>query len=126
MPVFASDFLQIPLRNGHPCLSLTVPTTKSVTDFHRQVITHAGRTIRKTANKVIDLIGSSSIYVYLVSLVFFLRRPYKAAAPAPASNPPNNVGSAELVLPVSGKSPFSFSKSLLFSLDELPSTSESL
>ncbi|WMZ82644.1 Rib/alpha-like domain-containing protein [Staphylococcus pseudintermedius] len=26
--MFASDFLQIPLRNGHPCLSLTVPTTK--------------------------------------------------------------------------------------------------
>ncbi|WP_238615380.1 hypothetical protein, partial [Staphylococcus felis] len=44
--VFASDFLQIPLRNGHPCLSLTVPSTKPVTDFHRQVITHAGRTIK--------------------------------------------------------------------------------
>ncbi|REH80010.1 hypothetical protein DOS81_07965, partial [Staphylococcus felis] len=42
--VFASDFLQIPLRNGHPCLSLTVPTTKPVTDFHRQDVTHAGRT----------------------------------------------------------------------------------
>ncbi|REI05996.1 hypothetical protein DOS77_02905 [Staphylococcus felis] len=27
-----------------PCLSLTVPTTKPVTDFHRQDITHAGRT----------------------------------------------------------------------------------
>ncbi|EPU7789479.1 hypothetical protein ACVZOV_002428, partial [Staphylococcus pseudintermedius] len=42
--VFASDFLQIPLRNGHPCLSLTVPTTKPVMDFHRQDVTHAGRT----------------------------------------------------------------------------------
>ncbi|GAB0291469.1 hypothetical protein JPSP33_17980 [Staphylococcus pseudintermedius] len=42
--MFASDFLQIPLRNGHPCLSLTVPTTKPVTDFHRQDVTHAGRT----------------------------------------------------------------------------------
>ncbi|RYS32090.1 hypothetical protein DLS44_10385, partial [Staphylococcus pseudintermedius] len=45
--VFASDFLQIPLRNGHPCLSLTVPTTKPVTDFHRQDVTHAGRTEKK-------------------------------------------------------------------------------
>ncbi|MDT0918735.1 hypothetical protein RNS09_00005, partial [Staphylococcus pseudintermedius] len=47
--VFASDFLQIPLRNGHPCLSLTVPTTKPVTDFHRQDVTHAGRTDKKKA-----------------------------------------------------------------------------
>ncbi|EGQ1711999.1 hypothetical protein EF793_10835, partial [Staphylococcus pseudintermedius] len=38
--------LQIPLRNGHPCLSLTVPTTKPVTDFHRQDVTHAGRTAK--------------------------------------------------------------------------------
>ncbi|WP_390501392.1 hypothetical protein, partial [Staphylococcus pseudintermedius] len=45
--VFASDFLQIPLRNGHPCLSLTVPTTKPVTDFHRQDVTHAGRTKKR-------------------------------------------------------------------------------
>ncbi|WP_214551565.1 hypothetical protein, partial [Staphylococcus pseudintermedius] len=48
--VFASDFLQIPLRNGHPCLSLTVPTTKPVTDFHRQDVTHAGRTGKKEAD----------------------------------------------------------------------------
>ncbi|REI31715.1 hypothetical protein DOS81_00895, partial [Staphylococcus felis] len=47
--VFASDFLQIPLRNGHPCLSLTVPTTKPVTDFHRQDVTHAGRTEKSEA-----------------------------------------------------------------------------
>ncbi|MDK4161908.1 hypothetical protein O0F76_11915, partial [Staphylococcus pseudintermedius] len=39
-------FLQIPLHNGHPCLSLTVPTTKPVTDFHRQGVTHAGGTIK--------------------------------------------------------------------------------
>ncbi|WP_390569416.1 hypothetical protein, partial [Staphylococcus pseudintermedius] len=45
----ASDFLQIPLRNGHPCLSLTVPTTKPVTDFHRQDVTHAGRTQKSHA-----------------------------------------------------------------------------
>ena len=31
---------------GHPCLRLTVPTAKSVADFHRQVIAHAERTTR--------------------------------------------------------------------------------
>ncbi len=41
---FASGFLQIPPRDGHPCLWLTVPTAKSVADFHRQVIAHAGLT----------------------------------------------------------------------------------
>ena len=40
----ASDFLQIPPHDGHPCLRLTVPTAKSVADFHRQVIAHAERT----------------------------------------------------------------------------------
>ncbi|MFF0419754.1 hypothetical protein, partial [Paenibacillus lactis] len=34
-------------RGGHPCLWLTVPTAKPVADFHRQVIAHAGRTIKK-------------------------------------------------------------------------------
>ena len=41
-----SDFLQIPPHGGHPCLRLTVPTAKSVADFHRQVIAHAERTKR--------------------------------------------------------------------------------
>ena len=39
-----SGFLQIPPHDGHPCLWLTVPTAKSVADFHRQVVAHAGRT----------------------------------------------------------------------------------
>ena len=47
--VFASDFLQIPPHGGHPCLSLTVPTAKPVADFHHQVITHAGRTMKSTS-----------------------------------------------------------------------------
>ncbi|REH84483.1 hypothetical protein, partial [Staphylococcus felis] len=51
---FASDFLQIPLRNGHPCLSLTVPTTKPVTDFHRQDVTHAGRTEKRRGDSIIE------------------------------------------------------------------------
>ncbi|MDK4109637.1 ATP-binding protein [Staphylococcus pseudintermedius] len=50
--MFASDFLQIPLRGGHPCLSLTVSTTKSVTDFHRLSVTHVGRTKFKHAIKL--------------------------------------------------------------------------
>ncbi|WP_390580000.1 hypothetical protein, partial [Staphylococcus pseudintermedius] len=58
--VFASDFLQIPLRNGHPCLSLTVPTTKPVTDFHRQDVTHAGRTIKNALNNKIALLNALS------------------------------------------------------------------
>ncbi|WP_117156178.1 NAD(P)H-dependent oxidoreductase [Paraliobacillus quinghaiensis] len=40
-----SGFLQILSHDRHPCLSLTVPTAKSVVDFHHLVITHAGRTI---------------------------------------------------------------------------------
>ena len=40
-------FLQIPPHDGHPCLWLTVPTAKSVADFHRQVIAHAERTNSK-------------------------------------------------------------------------------
>ena len=39
-----SGFLQIPPRDGHPCLWLTVPATESVVDFHHQVVAHAGRT----------------------------------------------------------------------------------
>ena len=45
---FASGFLQIPRRHGHPCLSLTVPTAKPVVDFHHQIIIHAGRTAEKS------------------------------------------------------------------------------
>ena len=40
----ASGFLQIPPRDGHPCLRLTLPTTKRVVDFHHQAIAHGGRT----------------------------------------------------------------------------------
>ena len=39
-----SGFLQIPPRGGHPCLRLTLPTTKRVVDFHHQAIAHGGRT----------------------------------------------------------------------------------
>jgi len=46
---FASSFLQIPPRGGHPCLQLVVPTAKPTADFHRQVNAHAGRTKKQTA-----------------------------------------------------------------------------
>ena len=44
----ASGFLQIPPRDGHPCLRLTLPTTKRVVDFHHQAIAHGGRTRKRT------------------------------------------------------------------------------
>ena len=42
-----SGFLQIPPRGGHPCLRLTLPTTKRVVDFHHQAIAHGGRTTER-------------------------------------------------------------------------------
>ena len=51
---FALGFLQTPPHGGRPCPQLTVPTAKSVADFHRQVITRAERT-QKTAKAVIPL-----------------------------------------------------------------------
>lgn len=45
---FAAGFLQIPSRDGHPCLWLTLLAVKRVADSHRQVSAHAGRT--KTVN----------------------------------------------------------------------------
>ena len=41
---FAADFLQIPPRNGHPCLWLILLAAKRIADFHRRVCAHAGRT----------------------------------------------------------------------------------
>lgn len=45
-----SDFLQIPPNNGRPCLRLTLPTAKSVADFHRQVVMHVERTHKPPQN----------------------------------------------------------------------------
>src|SRR5690606_18551416 len=47
---FAAGFLQIPPRDGHPCLKLTLPTAKCVRDFHPIVMTHAGRTEGRNAS----------------------------------------------------------------------------
>ena len=48
---FAVGFLQTPPHDGRPCLWLTVPTAKSVADFHRQVVTRAERTIQSAMSK---------------------------------------------------------------------------
>ncbi len=63
-----SGFLQIPPRDGHPCLRLTVPTAKSVADFHRQVIAHAERT-KKTP--LLPNIGLK-VFPYLVFCFCFI------------------------------------------------------
>ena len=47
---FALGFLQTPPHDGRPCPWLTVPTAKSVADFHRQVVTHAERTKTSAEN----------------------------------------------------------------------------
>lgn len=44
---FASSFLQIPRRRGHPCSWLILPTAGRITNFHRLVVAHAGRTSKK-------------------------------------------------------------------------------
>ena len=44
---FAADFLQIPPRNGHPCLWLILLAAKRIADFHRRVCAHAGRTTKR-------------------------------------------------------------------------------
>ena len=49
-----SGFLQIPPRDGRPCLRLTVPATESVVDFHHQVVAHAGRTNKETSFVYLD------------------------------------------------------------------------
>ncbi|MCF1602415.1 hypothetical protein, partial [Tetragenococcus halophilus] len=53
--------LQIPLRSGHPCFWLTVPTAKPVVDFHHQVIAHAERTKNFDAYKKASKLLSASM-----------------------------------------------------------------
>ena len=51
---FTSGFLQIPPRDGHPCLRLAVPATESAVDFHHLVIAHAGRTAKNSRNLTVS------------------------------------------------------------------------
>ena len=64
--VSTSDFLQIPPHGGHPCLWLTVPTAKSVADLHRQVVTHAERTIKKAVRT--DLVFTAFLIFYWLNI----------------------------------------------------------
>lgn len=59
---FASDFFQTPPHDGRPCLRLTVPTAKSVVDFHHQVIMRAEHT--KRADRLNVNYSLSALRVY--------------------------------------------------------------
>ena len=65
---FASSFFQIPPRGGHPCSSLTVPTAKSVVDFHHQVVVHAAHT-KKAENGWGRVLRFSCIFYFAYSNV---------------------------------------------------------
>ena len=66
----ASGFLQIPPRDGHPCLRLTFPTAKYVAVFHRLVPTHAGYT-QKRPKRYDPAFPSNSLFLsYLFRAVF--------------------------------------------------------
>ena len=68
---FASDFLQILPHSRHPCHWLVVPTTKPTTDFHRQVVAHAGHTKKKCVNLFLGLrIPTTQIYYIYIYLLF--------------------------------------------------------
>ena len=62
-----SGSLQIPSRDGHPCLRLTVPATESVVDFHHQVVAHAGRT-QKRSDRADPLRASCSSSIQTVTV----------------------------------------------------------
>ena len=52
---FAAGFLQIPPRDGHPCLWLILLAAKRIADFHHRVSAHAGRTKTKAHNLLCGL-----------------------------------------------------------------------
>lgn len=52
---FAADFLQIPPRNGHPCLWLILLAAKRIADFHRRVCAHAGRTKKADPDLMVEI-----------------------------------------------------------------------
>ena len=75
---FASDFLQILPHDRHPCHWLVVPTTKPTTDFHRQVVAHAGHTYKKEAFDKKDLELASNLYIELEEKMEELRKLYSS------------------------------------------------
>ena len=98
-----SGFLQIPPHDGHPCLRLTVPTAKSVVDFHHQVIAHAGRTKKvRSANAGRTFLLFSNLD-RTCSLLRFSRRkpaPFQGRSAGPPFSPMRNGGKNRL-----GRSP---------------------
>lgn len=71
---FAADFLQIPPRNGHPCLWLILLAAKRIADFHRRVCAHAGRT-----NKIATPSIRGGDFVYREERILFLPRQFQHA-----------------------------------------------
>ena len=68
-PPKTSGFLQIPSRDGHPCLRLTLPTAKCVADFHRQAVTHARYTIETISFYIaIRPCGKEIFYIYAIEM----------------------------------------------------------
>ena len=63
-----SDFFQTPPHDGRPCLRLTVPTAKSVVDFHHQVITRAEHTQKKVSRSTGSDANDSLFYNLIVSV----------------------------------------------------------
>lgn len=70
---------QIPLRNERPCLSLTVPMTKPIKDFHRQVVSHAMRT-----KKLYQIVRFDRVYcllcfyiiLFIIAFIIFSTIPF--------------------------------------------------
>ncbi|WP_207720500.1 hypothetical protein, partial [Clostridium tetanomorphum] len=67
---FAFGFLQILPHGGHPCRQLVVPTTEPTTDFHRQVVAHAGHTIKPPYRILYSIGGFIQKLMYI--LKYFL------------------------------------------------------
>ena len=83
-----SGFFQIPPHDGHPCIWLTVPASKSVADFHHQVIAHAGRTNKRTADRSRQLSTPNTVFhclafVVIGSLCLFLNPCNPGCGPQP-------------------------------------------
>ncbi len=66
---FASGFLQIPPRGGHPCRRLMVTVINPIVDFHHRVIIHAGRTPRSRREAAVTSVHALVVRCPLLPLV---------------------------------------------------------
>lgn len=71
-----SGFLQTPPRDGRgcPCLWLTVPTAKSVADFHCPVVTSAESASKITTNDIVTSCVVSSLLLFAQSYFTIKRK----------------------------------------------------